>query len=91
MKHERVCATDTALPDGALDRLALFGEWTGTTPPKNILEDLGDGPIFTNDILSYAQENGLSLDWFFLGDERGLVMRAHNAAKERPASRMVDE
>ncbi|PTQ72731.1 hypothetical protein [Celeribacter persicus] len=70
------------LPQGALDRLSLFGEWTGTTPPENILEDHGDGPTFSNDLLSYAVENGMSLDWFWMGDERGLVICAHNEARE---------
>lgn len=77
-----ISATDTALPSGALERLALFAEWTGTTPPARVLIDQGDGATFSDEILAYAYRNGLSLDWFWLGDERGLVMAYHHEAKK---------
>ncbi|RMC35349.1 hypothetical protein [Paracoccus alkanivorans] len=70
------------IPHGAMDRLALFSEWTGTTPPEFILADQGDGWTFSDELLGYAVETGLSLDWFWLGNEKELVMTAHNAAKE---------
>ncbi|WP_417272739.1 hypothetical protein [Celeribacter halophilus] len=73
---------DANLPIGSIERLARFAEWTNTTPPEKILEDHGDGPTLSNEILTFALENGLSLDWFLLGDEQGLVLGAHNAAKE---------
>lgn len=69
-------------PEGVLDRLALFAEWTGTTPPKRILDGEGDEATFSTEILTYAVQNGLNLDWFWLGDERGLVMSYHRVAKQ---------
>lgn len=78
--------TATAMmPKGASERLALFAEWTRTTPPECILVDEGDGPTFSEDILHYCLRTGLNLDWFWLGNERGLVMQAHNAAREAQA------
>lgn len=74
-------ANDARLPDGALERLALFAEWTGTTPPKNPVTNEGGDLYFSDELLSFADESGLSLDWFWLGDERGLVIGAHNHAK----------
>lgn len=61
-----------------MERLGLFAEWTGTTPPEKVLDD--DGAP-TGQFLAYCRDNGLSLDWLFLGDERGLVMQAHNRAR----------
>lgn len=78
-----ISANNTGLPGDALDRLALFAEWTGTTPPETILEDQGDGWTFSTKFLRYANATGLSLDWFWLGDERGLVMAYHRQAMER--------
>lgn len=78
-----ISANDTAMPAGALERLALFAEWTGTTPPARILDGEGEERTFSDDILAYADEQGMSLDWFWLGDERGLVMANHN--RERRA------
>ena len=76
-----ISAHDAVMPAGVLDRLALFAEWTGTEPPAAIL----DGDSFAPDFLRYAHANGLSLDWVWMGDERGLVMQAHHAAKGRRA------
>lgn len=73
------------IPHGAMDRLALFAEWTGTTPPEFILADQGDGWTFSDELIAYCDAYGMSLDWFWLGDERGVVMAAHNAAKEARA------
>lgn len=69
-------------PEGAMKRLALFGDWTNTTPPARILDE---DRAFSDEILTYARRTGLSLDWFWLGDERGLVMQAHRAATGVPA------
>ena len=76
----RACANNTLYPHGTLDRLALFAEWTGTTPPETILEDQGDGWTFSTKFLRYAETTGLSLDWVWLGDEKSLVMQAHAVA-----------
>jgi hypothetical protein len=65
------------LPSGAKERLALFAEWTGTTPPANITQGKGEDLTFHSDLLAYARRNGLNLDWFWLGDERGLVLAYH--------------
>lgn len=72
-----ISATDTGVPAGARERLSLFAEWTGTTPPAAIL----DGDSFAADFLRYAATTGLSLDWVWLADERSLVMQAHNATR----------
>ena len=61
-----------------MERLNLFAEWTGTTPPEKVLDD-GGAP--TDQFLAYCRDNGLSLDWLFLGDERPLVMEAHRRAR----------
>lgn len=65
------------LPSGAKERLALFAEWTGTQPPATITEGKGEDLTFSKDLLTYAYRNGLNLDWFWLGDERGPVMAYH--------------
>jgi len=80
-----VCGNSHPMPGGARDRLALFAEWTGTTPPACVLVDAGDGPTFSRELLTYGRANGLSLDWFWLGDERGLVMQAFNTARRAAA------
>lgn len=72
----------TILPDGVTERLALFSEWTGTTPPDRLLNGEGEDRTFTDEFLVYCRINGLSLDWVWLGNEMSLVMRAHHAAKE---------
>ncbi|WP_243613406.1 hypothetical protein [Shimia aestuarii] len=64
-----------------MERLALFAEWTNTTPPERIMDGEGENRTFSQDILVYAKENGLSLDWFWMGNEMGLVMQAHNQAR----------
>lgn len=63
----------------AKDRLKAFGEWTRTEPPSELLDDTR-AP--TDELLCYCRAEGLSLDWLFLGDVRGLVMAQHNRAKE---------
>ncbi|MFN3276106.1 MAG: hypothetical protein ACK41U_15720 [Paracoccus sp. (in: a-proteobacteria)] len=99
--EQRACATDTGLsnrsapcrtrvaglPAGTRDRLALFAEWTGADPfpPERIVEAAEDGHTFTDDFLRYCNDNGLSLDWVWLADERGLVIAAYDAAKGRDA------
>lgn len=77
---ERVRANNTPYPAGMTDRLALFAEWTGTTPPDTILEDQGDGWTFSTEFLTFCALNGMSIDWVWLGDEKSLVLGAHNAA-----------
>lgn len=78
-----ISANDTGLPGGVLDRLALFAEWTGTTPPQRILDGEGHEATFSTEILTYAVQHGLNLDWFWLGDERGLVLAYHRQTMER--------
>lgn len=72
---------DTAVPAGALERLALFAEWTKTEPPAKILEGAGEDRTFTAELLIYADANGMSLDWLWQGNERGLVMQAFHQAR----------
>lgn len=76
-------AYDTGMPSGTMHRLFLFAEWTGTTPPARILEGEGADRTFAPELLAYAAENGLSLDWLLLNDERGLVMAQHNQVRGR--------
>ncbi len=78
-----ISATDTAMPAGARERLGLFAEWTGTTPPARIISGEGEELTFSDELLTYAQEQGLSLDWLWFGNVRGLVMANHN--RERRA------
>jgi hypothetical protein len=75
-----ISANDTAMPAGALERLALFAEWTRTTPPERITEGKGEDLTFSRDLLTYACRYGLNLDRFWLGSERGFVMSYHHAA-----------
>lgn len=77
-----ISANDTGLSGDALDRLALFAEWTGTMPPERILVGAGEDATFSDEMLTYAKAHGLNLDWFVLGDERGLVMAYHREAKK---------
>lgn len=60
-------------------RLAQFAEWTRTAPPEKLLDKEG-AP--TGKLLAYCRETGLSLDWLFLGDAKGLVMAEHRRAAE---------
>lgn len=76
-----VSGNATGLPSGAKERLALFAEWTGTTPPEFICEGKGKDISFTYDLLTYAACHGLNLDWFWLGDERGLVLAYHRSQR----------
>ncbi|WP_253196093.1 hypothetical protein [Roseovarius sp. PS-C2] len=76
---------ETCLPDGAMERLSLFAKWTDTTPPENVMEGTGDERTFSNEFLRFCQETGLSLDWFWMGDARSLVMQAFNAAQGNAA------
>ena len=75
---------DTGLPDGVAERLATFAEWTNTTlfPADKVVVECDGGHTFSSEFLAYAQEVGMSLDWAYSGDAMGLVMRAHNAARE---------
>lgn len=78
-------ATVSGLPGGAMERLALFAEWTGTTPPQRILKGRGMNASFSRELLAYAYKQGLNLDWFWLGDERGLVTAYHRREREARA------
>ena len=61
-------------------RLAQFAEWTGTEAPESLLD--GDGAP-TDELLDFCKSQGLSLDWLFLGDAKGLVMAQHrNTARK---------
>lgn len=72
------------LPHGVRDRLSLFAEWTGAPlfPADQVVEECDGGDTFTASFLRYCSDNGASLDWLWLGDERGLVIQAHHALKE---------
>lgn len=81
MTNKPACGNAPRLPAGAMNRLALFGEWTGTTPPDRVVVGKGKDMTFSRELLDYANATGLSLDWFWLNDERPLVMAAHRRAK----------
>jgi hypothetical protein len=69
----------TGFPPDALERLAQFVEWTGTVAPSRLLD--GDGaPSIA--LLAFCIHQGLSMDWLFRGDVRGLVMGSHRAASK---------
>lgn len=76
-------ATARRYPAGVSERLAMFAEWTGTQlfPIENVVEGLDDERTFSTDFLRFCNENGLSLDWVWLGDERSLVIEAFHSAK----------
>ncbi|WP_265502211.1 hypothetical protein [Paracoccus beibuensis] len=71
------------VPAGTRDRLALFAEWTGTAPfpADKILEGSKDERTFTDAFLRHCNDTGMSIDWVWLNDEKGLVIAAHHAAK----------
>lgn len=49
-------------------RLEAFAVQTGKTPPEHILiDEYGDGGTFTDEILNYCRDTGLSLDWLWFG------------------------
>lgn len=49
-------------------RLEAFAAQTGTTPPEHILiDEHGEGGTFTDEILHYCCNTGLSLDWLWFG------------------------
>lgn len=70
--------SETQVED-ASSRLAGFAEWTDTEAPASLLDDQG-AP--TTELLAYCKAQGLSLDWLFLGDAKGLVMAQHRQARE---------
>lgn len=65
------------------ERLALFAKWTGAQqfPVKSTLEACEGGNTFSDAFLHYCNKNGMSLDWVWLGDERGVVIEAFRNAK----------
>ena len=69
------------MPASAAERLAQFAAWTGTTPPHCVTVGAGADRTFSDAILAYAAEQGMSLDWWWLGDARGLVMANHHRAR----------
>ena len=73
------------LPEGVQERLALFAEWTGTKPPEKLTEGEGMDRTFSDELLMFCEETGLSLDWLWLGDERPLVIAAFHAAQGEAA------
>ena len=79
--HNPASGNAPGLSAGALERLALFAEWTKTEPPTKILDGEGENRTFAAELLIYADANGMSLDWFWLGNERGLVMQAFHQAR----------
>lgn len=76
-------AAGLRLPHGVRDRLALFAEWTGAPlfPADQVVEECDGGQTFTTGFLRYCSDNGASIDWLWLGDERGLVVGFHRNAK----------
>jgi len=50
------------------ERLALFAQTTGTTPPTPTVTDGTDeDAILTREFRAYCWKEGLSLDWFAFG------------------------
>lgn len=80
MKQHKIAA---GLPLGTRDRLALFAEWTGEAafPPEQVLDGPQGERSFSHAFLRYCDKTGLSLDWVWLSDQRGLVVAAHLAAE----------
>ncbi len=77
----RVRSPDVEDLTEARQRLAHFAETTRTKPPKSLLNERG-AP--TAELLSYCRQEGLSLDWLFLGDINCLLSayRARNRTFE---------
>lgn len=46
----------------------------------------GADRTFSDAILVYAAEQGMSLDWWWMGDARGLVMANHYRERQAPAA-----
>ncbi|MBS9717033.1 hypothetical protein ACFFUT_08605 [Pseudohalocynthiibacter aestuariivivens] len=64
-------------------RLKEFAEWTGTKPPETLVDD--DGAP-TNELLAYTRQQGLSLDWLFVGDVGCLVREVRRSRLENVAA-----
>lgn len=75
-----ISANHTSWPKGFGQRLTQFAERTRTTPPEPFTGE-GENRTFSTEFLGYCKETGLSLDWVCFGDPMGLVMQAHNVAK----------
>lgn len=67
------------LPAEVLERLTQFVEWTGTVAPSRLMDEDGEPSMA---LFAFCRHQGLSLDWLFRGDVRGLVMRSHYAASK---------
>jgi len=64
------------MPADARQRLDAFAAQTGTTPPEHaLIDEHGDGATFTDDILDYCLNTGLSLDWLWVGEGPQTVSR----------------
>ncbi len=79
--EKRASATGVGLPTGVKERLSQFAAWTGTKPPSRVTEDQGDGLTFSTELLDFANDTGLSLDWLWLGTPRSLILGAFRAAQ----------
>ncbi|TRD22091.1 hypothetical protein [Palleronia caenipelagi] len=63
---------DTPRVEAVQGRLDYFAKLTDTAPPSLTIVD-GDIQIST-DILRFCAEEGINLDWLFLGDVRAFVL-----------------
>ena len=62
-------------------RLADFASWTKTEAPKTAVDEDGAPSA---ELLAYCDEHGLSLDWLFRGDVKGLVLGLRHEPSSGP-------
>ncbi len=72
-------AAAQGLPPGTRERLTQFVERTDLVGPLRLIDE--DGAPST-ELLNFAERTGLSLDWLFRGEVRGLVIQSRNAARK---------
>ena len=64
----------------AAQRVKLYAETIGVSPPARLLCDEG-APA--PELMAFCHEFGASLDWIFLGDVRGMIRDSYKLAMNK--------
>ena len=65
--HNPTSGNAPGLPADAQNRLAIFAAATRTTAPAKVMQGTGEDRTFSDELLTYCRETGLSLDWLMYG------------------------
>lgn len=65
--HNPASGNAPGLSADAQNRLAIFAAATRTTPPAKVMQGTGEDRTFSDELLTYCRETGLSLDWLMYG------------------------